>query len=202
MLMARHGSVSDARRGPRRVERAARTAPAGNVTASAGEVYLSAWRWRRAVEGVLKSVGLTFTQWLVLQATDALIRESKDAVNQNAVAARTELDRMTVSQVMTTLAKLGHVDRGSDSVGRGYRISVSASGRRALARCKERVDAAGDAWAAEERRRARERARDGSTSLPAERARGDQVAHDAPDDEDDHLVPQRAKRRLPRVDDA
>jgi DNA-binding MarR family transcriptional regulator len=44
----------------------------------------------------------------VLSATAELIREAKDAVNQNAVAARTELDRGTVSQVMATLEKRGH----------------------------------------------------------------------------------------------
>src|SRR5687768_6427085 len=86
------------------------------TTARATEGYLAAWRWRRVVEAELRGLGLTFTQWLVLGVTDALIRESKDAVNQNAVAARTELDRTTVSQVMVALERLGHVDRGPDSI--------------------------------------------------------------------------------------
>jgi DNA-binding MarR family transcriptional regulator len=178
-------------------------APApGSITADARNLYLTAWRWRRAVEGALRSVGLTFTQWLVLGATHALIRESKDAVNQNAVAARAELDRMTVSQVMTALAKLGHVDRGPDLIGRGYRIWVTASGRRAVVLANRRVDAAGEAWTREERRREREPNRGGRESLPPERARRDQVAEDAPDDEDDHLVPEAAKRSFPRINDA
>jgi len=84
------------------------------------------------VEAELKGVGLTFPQWLVLDATNRLIHESKDAVNQNAVARRAELDRMTVSQVMRTLAKLGHVDRGPDAVGPGYRIWVTSKGEKTL----------------------------------------------------------------------
>jgi DNA-binding MarR family transcriptional regulator len=180
--MAREKSSPSSRAEVRRSGRAAGSPSPGGVTAKARDLYLSAWRWRRLVEGALKSVELTFTQWLVLQATSDLIRESKNAVNQNAVATRTGLDRMTVSQVMTTLAKLGHVDRGPDAVGRGYRIFVTASGRKALAQSKQRVDAAGEAWTSDERRLAREQARGASTSLPAERARGDKVPDHAPDD--------------------
>jgi DNA-binding MarR family transcriptional regulator len=107
------------------------------ATSLAIERYLAAWRWRREVERGLKGIGLTFSQWFVLDATNRLIHESKDAVNQNAVAERTELDRMTVSQVMTTLAKVGHVDRDSDAIGRGYRIWVTAKGQKSLALAEE-----------------------------------------------------------------
>lgn len=163
----------------------------GGVTALATDRYLAAWRWRRAVEGELRRLGLTFTQWLVLGAVDTLIREAKDAVNQNAVAGRTELDRSTVSQVMVTLEKLGHVDRGPDLGGPGYRIWVTPSGQKALTLGKRRVDAVGEAWASEERRRTRVRPHHRGRSLPAERARRDQVADDAPDAEHDRLVAQR-----------
>jgi DNA-binding MarR family transcriptional regulator len=145
------------------------------IAAQATERYLAAWRWRRAVEAELKPLGLTFTQWLVLGATAALIRESKDAVNQNEVAARTELDRMTVSQVMTTLEDLGHVDRGPDMIGRGYRIWITSSGRKTLTRSRARLEV------------------HHRTSLPTERARRDQVPHDTPDREHDHLVTQRGE---------
>lgn len=99
--------------------------------------YLAAWRWRREVERRLKSVSLTFPQWFVLDATQRLVHEEKDAVNQNAVARRTELDRMTVSQIMTTLAEQGHVDRDTDRSGRGYRIWVTTKGERTLALADE-----------------------------------------------------------------
>ncbi len=117
--------------------RSARKPARAPATALALERYLAAFRWRRAVEAKLKSVALTFPQWLVLDATNRLIHESKDAVNQNAVAQRAELDRMTVSQVMTTLAKLGHVDRGPDLIGRGYRIWVTAKGEKTLTLAEE-----------------------------------------------------------------
>jgi DNA-binding MarR family transcriptional regulator len=109
------------------------------ATTLAIERYLAAFRWRRAVETEMKSAGLTFPQWLVLDATNRLIHESKDAVNQNAVARRAELDRMTVSQVMTTLAKLGHVDRDTDAIGRGYRIRVTSKGEKTLALAERAV---------------------------------------------------------------
>ena len=99
--------------------------------------YLTAWRWRRNVERRLKSVGLTFPQWFVLDATHRLIQELKDAVNQNDVARSTELDRMTVSQVMTTLANQGHVDRDTEMIGRGYRILVTSRGQKTLALAEE-----------------------------------------------------------------
>jgi DNA-binding MarR family transcriptional regulator len=97
------------------------------------ERYLAAWRWRRDVEHRLRRVGLTFPQWFVLDAVKRLIRDTKDAVNQNDVAWLTELDRMTVSQVMTTLAERGQVDRDTDAVGRGYRIRVTSKGEKTLA---------------------------------------------------------------------
>jgi DNA-binding MarR family transcriptional regulator len=134
---------------------------------------LAAWRWRRAVEAELRGLGLTFTPWLVLAATDALIRESKDAVNQNAVAARTELDRTTVSQVMVALERLGHVDRGPDFIGPGYRIWITSSGRKALTLAKAGVVAAADAWASDEQSPTRTRPGQRRNSLPAERARRD-----------------------------
>jgi DNA-binding MarR family transcriptional regulator len=108
----------------------------------ARSAYFEAWRWRREVEAELRSLALTLTQWLVLEATDELIRESGDAVNQNAVAARTELDRMTISQVMRGLAERSLVERGSDSTGRAYRVVVTRQGRGLLKRAQPRVEAA------------------------------------------------------------
>jgi DNA-binding MarR family transcriptional regulator len=118
----------------------------GDATARAKERYLAAFRWRRAVEGELAGVGLTLTQWLVLQATDELARETGDAVNQNAVAKHTELDRMTVSQVMTTLARRDLVDRRRDASGRGYRIGLTRNGRKALRLSAPRVEVASENW--------------------------------------------------------
>jgi DNA-binding MarR family transcriptional regulator len=94
--------------------------------------YLAAWRWRRRVEATLRDAGLTFTQWLVLDAVERAVTAQRDAVNQSDVARTTELDRMTVSQVMRTLSELGMVDRGPSASGPAYRIFLTRKGTHAL----------------------------------------------------------------------
>jgi DNA-binding MarR family transcriptional regulator len=104
--------------------------------------YLAAWRWRRAVEAELRPLGLTFPQWLVLEATQDLVREQRDAVTQVVVARRMELDQGTTSLIMKALAKGGLVDRSPDASGGAYRIIVTREGRRRLRQaveCVERV---------------------------------------------------------------
>lgn len=87
-------------------------------------------RWRRGLEAVVAPAGLSFTQWLVLEALRQLISETGDAVNQNEVARRLELDRMTISAVMRRLEQKQWVDRASDLTGRAWRIFLT---RRAAA---------------------------------------------------------------------
>jgi DNA-binding MarR family transcriptional regulator len=101
-------------------------------SSAAVDAYLSAWRWRRLVEAGLREVGLTFTQWLVLDGTARAIADSGDAVSQSGVARLCELDRMTVSQVMKTLDTLGLVDRAPDFQGLAYRIFLSRRGEQTL----------------------------------------------------------------------
>ncbi|MGC4091686.1 MAG: hypothetical protein QM756_28150 [Polyangiaceae bacterium] len=90
--------------------------------------WLEAMRWRRQVEVTLKPFELTLARWLVLEATDELVRKTEDAVNQSEVAAHCELDRMTVSQVMRTLDELGLVDRGPAMAPPAYRIILTTKG--------------------------------------------------------------------------
>lgn len=99
-------------------------------------------RWRRTVESELTQLRLTFTQWLVLDATNQLVRETGDAVSQVMVAARLELDQMTVSQVMRTLSRTGLVDRGISAGRPAYRIIVTARGQKLAADGRARVEAA------------------------------------------------------------
>ena len=116
------------RRTPSRLELA-------RTVADARAAYLAAWRWRREVETRLRVFELTFTQWLVLDATASAISQLGDddhAVSQSEVAETCELDAMTVSQVMGTLAARGLVDRGISAAGRSYRIMLTDKGRRAL----------------------------------------------------------------------
>src|SRR6185369_14915220 len=52
--------------------------------------WLSAMRWRRHIQAVCASSGLTFTQWLLLDCARQLIAETEDAVIQAEIAARLE----------------------------------------------------------------------------------------------------------------
>ena len=87
--------------------------------------WLAANCWRRRVEACLVGRGLTFTQWLVLDATDYLIRETDDAVSQIQVANYLQLNRMTVSDAMTALSNKGLVDRGGAMNGMAWRVFVT-----------------------------------------------------------------------------
>jgi DNA-binding MarR family transcriptional regulator len=104
--------------------------------------WFAAMRWRRRVERALRTAELTFTQWLVLDATRQLIFETGDAVSQNDVSAKTDLDRATISQVMTTLERKALVDRGISASGRAWRIWLTARGTRLLDAQRASVEAA------------------------------------------------------------
>src|SRR6185436_16746122 len=101
--------------------------------ASAANAALERWRaaqrWRRRADAEIAAMGLTLTQWLILEAAAALVRESGDAVSQKDVSVRVELDQMTVSQVMQVLDAKGLVDRGPSSEGYAYRIYVTSRGQ-------------------------------------------------------------------------
>ncbi|HWZ89630.1 MAG TPA: MarR family transcriptional regulator [Polyangiaceae bacterium] len=104
-------------------------------------------RWRRAVERALVGTGLTFTQWLVLDALRELIAETRDAAIQNEIAARVELDRGTTSLVMRTLEKKGFVDRAPDITGRALRIWLTDPAEVLLREQAAGIEAA--SWGAE-----------------------------------------------------
>lgn len=106
--------------------------PHGRHVARALDEYFAAWRWRRAVERELRALKLTLTQWLVLDACAALEDEHGELPSQRAVAEHIELDAMTVSQVMKTLAARDLVDRAPDVTGRAYRVLVTKKGYKTL----------------------------------------------------------------------
>lgn len=108
---------------------------------TAREAYLNAWRWRRAVEAEVRTLGLTFAQWFVLDATARATRREDDAVSQSSVAAGTELDRQTISQVMQVLDGLGLVDRAPDYTGRAYRVYLTTKGERVLQQANSGIEA-------------------------------------------------------------
>jgi len=103
--------------------------------------WFTAMRWRRRIEAVFSEVGLTFTQWLILEAARELIAERGDAVNQNEIAARVELDRSTVCQVMFRLQDKSLVSRDIDITGREMRIWLTSEAMQILDDYRERIDA-------------------------------------------------------------
>lgn len=103
------------------------------------ERWFAAMRWRRAVEDVTLQVGLTFTQWLVLDAIRELFAETGDASIQNEISVRVELDRSTVSQVIQKLERKGLVDRGIDLVGTAWRTILTAQAESLLTELSPRI---------------------------------------------------------------
>lgn len=118
----------------------AKSAPLG-AWAEGKERWLAAMRWRRQIEELLQPFELTFARWLVLEATDELVREQDEPVTQSAVAARCELDKMTVSQVMRTLTERGLVDRGPAFGRPAYRLLLTPAGKKIAAKVRARLQA-------------------------------------------------------------
>lgn len=109
--------------------------------ASAKAEWRSAMRWRRAVEEELAGIGLGFTEWLVLDSADELIRETQDAVSQNAIAARAELEKMTVSLVARKLERRGLLSRAPSYGGRpSLRIFLTQKGERLAEEARTRAE--------------------------------------------------------------
>jgi len=94
--------------------------------------WLHAVRWRRRIERVVAPAGLTFTQWLVLDATRGLFCATEDAVSQNDVAAHLEMPRATVSEAMIALDRKGLVDRGCAADGPSWRVILTSKGEQLL----------------------------------------------------------------------
>ena len=117
-----------------------KTAPRG-AWIEGKERWLAAMRWRRQIEQLLRPFELTLARWLVLEATDEIVREQDEAVTQSAVAARCELDKMTVSQVMRTLTHQGLVDRAPAFGRPAYRVLLTPAGKKIAARVRGRLQA-------------------------------------------------------------
>ena len=109
--------------------------------------WFAAMRWQRRVETALVSAGLTFTEWQVLEAAHAVIVETGDAVSQNQVAAKAELDRRAVSRTMSALDRKQLVSRCPCFVGTSYRVFLSEEAEFLLKEHRPAVEAASKASA-------------------------------------------------------
>lgn len=90
--------------------------------------WLAALRWRRRMKTCLAATGISFTEWLVLDATWSLVHRTGDAVSQNEVARDLELDAMTIWHAMAVLDHRGFVSRGCSMSGKAWRVFVTSKG--------------------------------------------------------------------------
>src|SRR6187431_2167654 len=90
--------------------------------------WLAALRWRQRMKTCLAPSGLTFTEWLVLDATWSLVDRTGDAVSQSDVATDLELDSMTLWHAMAVLDHRGFVSRGRSMSGKAWRVFVTVTG--------------------------------------------------------------------------
>jgi DNA-binding MarR family transcriptional regulator len=104
---------------------------------------LRAWvrvmRFARQVRAALRSQGLSFALFRVLEATDRSQRELRDAVSQQDVVHSCGLCKSSVCSLMRTLERRGLVDIGVDEWGFAHRIIVTTSGRASLAAARHAV---------------------------------------------------------------
>ncbi len=84
--------------------------------------WLVAARWRRRAALECKRAGLTFTEWLVIDALRELLEEINDAVSQNDLALRSGLRRGNICDLMPSLEKKNLVSRGPSATGRALRL--------------------------------------------------------------------------------
>jgi DNA-binding MarR family transcriptional regulator len=154
--MARKSSKDAAKPKP---ERDAEPVALGKEVAAGFALWREAMRWQRCVNGALRSLGLTHSQFLVLSALDRACAQEDDAVSQRQVAREAGLDDATTSSVLQTLQTRGLIDRGpAFGDARCWRVIVTKGGARMLRRASPLVTAAGVAFhagAAEPRRRAK-----------------------------------------------
>ncbi|HEY3256553.1 MAG TPA: hypothetical protein VGJ91_21485 [Polyangiaceae bacterium] len=107
--------------------------------------WSAALHWRERMKACLASSGLTFTEWLVLDATWSLVDRSGDAVSQNEVAKELELEALTIWHAMAVLEHRGLVSRGCSMSGKAWRVFVTDAGAawlRAVQPSLERASAA------------------------------------------------------------
>jgi DNA-binding MarR family transcriptional regulator len=114
-----------------------------SATGVALDRWMAAEKWRSAVEQALSARGLTFKQWLVLAAMDAMTRKPPSGVNQSEIARATRLDEMSVSRAMRALVGAGLVDRNIGGTRFEYRIHPTTKGRRVLEKALAAIAALG-----------------------------------------------------------
>jgi len=105
------------------------------------------WRttllWQRRITAVLKPLGLTHVQFVVLTSAWWLDRQAGQTPSQRDLAEHAAIDTMMTSQVLRTLATRGLVRRERDaSDSRALRITATDEGAELARRAVQVVEAA------------------------------------------------------------
>ncbi len=104
--------------------------------------WLAALRWHQQIKTCLASSGMTFTEWLVLDATWSLVSRSGDAVSENELKSALEIDALTIWHAMAVLDHRRLVSRGCSMSGKGWRVLVTSEGVDFLRALKPHLEAA------------------------------------------------------------
>jgi DNA-binding MarR family transcriptional regulator len=106
------------------------------------------WRvsalWRRAIEAVLKPLGLTHPQFVILATTGWLTRNGEKA-SQAEIGKQAALDPNTTSQILCSLQAKGLIERSHTANKRSKYPMLTPAGAKSLAKAipaVERADAA------------------------------------------------------------
>lgn len=97
--------------------------------------------WRSSIENVLKPLGLTHPQFVVIATLGWLTKEGA-RVTQAAVGKMSGLDPNTTSQIVKGLEKKELIKRESSTDGRAKNPSLTQKGADILARAMPMVEAA------------------------------------------------------------
>ncbi|MGE5196701.1 MAG: MarR family winged helix-turn-helix transcriptional regulator [Anaerolineae bacterium] len=107
------------------------------------------WRvstlWRRSIESVLKPLGLTHPQFVVLATTGWLTRTGQRA-SQAEIGRYAALDPNTTSQILRTLQAKGLIKRSHISDERSKYPILTAAGTKSLAKALPAVESADAAF--------------------------------------------------------
>lgn len=102
------------------------------------------WRvstsWRRSIEAILKPLGLTHPQFVVLACTGWLTR-SGEKTTQAAIGRQAGLDPNTTSQILKSLQTKGLIDRPRSDE-RSKSPSLTSTGKQTLSKALPAVEKA------------------------------------------------------------
>lgn len=110
------------------------------------QLWLASNAWQRVLRKALEGVGLTHVQFVLL-ASIALLSQERECVTQAEVARFADVDENMTSQVVRALVDHGYVERhGHPTDQRARSLRLTTQGERAVAKAKERVAPARDAF--------------------------------------------------------